>query len=193
MDRTRATGTRPPPDDAAAGRSWCVAVVVLVAVLAGIGLVVFRDDAEATVGRLLGRGRPADRRRPGPRRRRCEDVRRRLRHLGRRTGPACRARPRRSPRPRRRSSSEQVGRALDGDTANAPTTWVPDSSLWRSVLARDPRLSSVLPRNYPVVAATPVVFAAPRPMAEALGWPDDAALVGAARARWPRTPPAGPP
>ncbi len=49
---------------------------------------------------------------------------------------------------------------------------MPDSSLWRAVLARDPRLASVLPRNYPVVAATPVVFAAPRPMAEALGWPD---------------------
>ena len=30
----------------------------------------------------------------------------------------------------------------------------------------------MLPRTYPVVAATPVVFAAPRPMAEALGWPD---------------------
>ena len=69
--------------------------------------------------------------------------------------------------------SEQVSRALDGDTANAPTTWVPDSSLWSSVLARDPRVSAVLPRTFPVVAATPVVFAAPRPMAEALGWPDE--------------------
>ncbi len=67
--------------------------------------------------------------------------------------------------------SAAVGRALDGDTDDAPTTWMPDSSLWRSVLARDPRLAAVLPRNYPVVAASPVVFAAPRPMAEALGWP----------------------
>ena len=73
-----------------------------------------------------------------------------------------------------------MGRALDGDTDDAPTTWMPDSSLWRSVLARDPRLAAVLPRNYPVVAASPVVFAAPRPMAEALGWPDDAAVVAAA-------------
>ena len=77
--------------------------------------------------------------------------------------------------------SEQVSRALDGDATNAPTTWVPDSSLWRNVLARDPRLSSVLPRNYPVVAATPVVFAAPRPMAEALRLARDPALVGAAQ------------
>ncbi|GAA4411929.1 substrate-binding and VWA domain-containing protein [Fodinibacter luteus] len=68
--------------------------------------------------------------------------------------------------------SAAVGRALDGDTESAPTTWVPDSSLWRSVLARDPRVADVLPRTYPVVAASPVVFAAPRPMAEALGWPE---------------------
>ena len=65
-----------------------------------------------------------------------------------------------------------VGRGLDGDAGDAPTTWVPDSALWRSVLARDPRMAQVLPRNYPVVASSPVVFAAPRPMAEALGWPD---------------------
>ncbi len=68
--------------------------------------------------------------------------------------------------------SAAVGRALDGNTTDAPTTWVPDSALWRAVLARDPRMAQVLPRTYPVVASTPVVFAAPRPMAEALGWPD---------------------
>lgn len=69
--------------------------------------------------------------------------------------------------------STALGRALDGDTEDAPTTWVPDSSLWATVLARDPRLARALPRTYPVVAASPVVFAAPRPMAEALGWPDE--------------------
>ena len=68
--------------------------------------------------------------------------------------------------------SAAVGRGLDGNTTDAPTTWVPDSALWRAVLARDPRMAQVLPRTYPVVASTPVVFAAPRPMAEALGWPD---------------------
>jgi Ca-activated chloride channel family protein len=65
-----------------------------------------------------------------------------------------------------------VSSGLDGDTTGAPTTWMPDSTLWRSVLARDPRMAQVLPRTYPVVASTPVVFAAPRPMAEALGWPE---------------------
>lgn len=67
--------------------------------------------------------------------------------------------------------SASLSLAMDGDTDSAPTTWMPDSSLWRAVLARDPRLAAVLPRTYPVVAASPVVFAAPRPMAEALGWP----------------------
>ncbi len=67
--------------------------------------------------------------------------------------------------------SASLTKALDGDTKTAPTTWVPDSSQWSAVLSRDPRLAQVLPRTYPVVAATPVVFAAPRPMAEALGWP----------------------
>ena len=67
--------------------------------------------------------------------------------------------------------SASLTKALDGDTKGAPTTWMPDSSQWAAVLARDPRLAQVLPRNYPVVAASPVVFAAPRPMAEALGWP----------------------
>lgn len=69
--------------------------------------------------------------------------------------------------------STVLARALDGETDEAPTTWVPDSSLWATVLARDPRLAAVLPRTHAVVAASPVVFAAPRPMAEALGWPGE--------------------
>lgn len=55
--------------------------------------------------------------------------------------------------------------------ANAPTAWIPDASIWREVLSRRPELSSALARAYPVVAVSPAVIAAPRPMAEALGWP----------------------
>ena len=55
--------------------------------------------------------------------------------------------------------------------ANAPTAWVPDASIWSEVLSRRPELSAALPRSFPVVAVSPVVVAAPRPMAEALGWP----------------------
>lgn len=56
--------------------------------------------------------------------------------------------------------------------ANAPTAWVPDASVWREVLGRRPELSTALPRTFPVVAVSPAVIAAPRPMAEALGWPE---------------------
>jgi Ca-activated chloride channel family protein len=63
--------------------------------------------------------------------------------------------------------------ALEADGgANAPTAWVPDASIWREVLARRPELSAALPRSFPVVAVSPAVIAAPRPMAEALGWPE---------------------
>lgn len=56
--------------------------------------------------------------------------------------------------------------------ANAPTAWVPDARIWREVLGRRPELSAALPRTFPVVAVSPAVIAAPRPMAEALGWPE---------------------
>lgn len=72
-----------------------------------------------------------------------------------------------------------------GGGANAPTAWVPDASIWREVLARRPELSAALPHSFPVVALSPAVIAAPRPMAEALGWPDTqpswAQLLGLAR------------
>lgn len=56
--------------------------------------------------------------------------------------------------------------------ANAPTAWVPDASIWREVLGRRPELSTALPRTFPVIAVSPAVVAAPRPLAEALGWPE---------------------
>jgi len=59
-----------------------------------------------------------------------------------------------------------------GGGANAPTAWVPDASIWREVLGRRPELSTALPRSFPVVAVSPAVIAAPRVMAEALGWPE---------------------
>jgi Ca-activated chloride channel family protein len=81
---------------------------------------------------------------------------------------------------------DTLGAALDADGgANAPTAWVPDASIWREVLARRPELSAALPRTFPVIAVSPAVVAAPRPMAEALGWPEDqpswSQLLGLAR------------
>ena len=59
-----------------------------------------------------------------------------------------------------------------GGGANATTVWVPDASLWRATLGRRPELAALLPHAVPVIASSPVVLAVPRPMAEALGWPD---------------------
>ena len=155
-------------------RRWpwlVVAVVVLVAVVAAIGVVVLRDRAEAIsaegctgAATLRIAAAPAL---SSTLEEFADDFDTWVKD---RAGVPCTTTQITAASPQ--ELSEQVGRALDGDAANAPTTWVPDSSLWRSVLARDPRVSSVLPRTYPVVAATPVVFAAPRPMAEALGWPE---------------------
>ncbi|HEU5143763.1 MAG TPA: VWA domain-containing protein [Dermatophilaceae bacterium] len=69
--------------------------------------------------------------------------------------------------------AETLRAALEAEGgANAPTAWVPDASVWREVLARRPELSAALPRSFPVIAVSPAVVAAPRPMAEALGWPE---------------------
>jgi Ca-activated chloride channel family protein len=68
---------------------------------------------------------------------------------------------------------DTLGTALDAKGgANAPTAWVPEASIWREVLARRPELSAALPRTFPVIAVSPAVVAAPRPMAEVLGWPE---------------------
>ena len=170
MDRTGAAGTHPSRKR----RRWpwvVVAVVAIMAVVATVGIVVFRDEAEAIVADGCT-GSAALRISAAP------AIASTLKGVADdfdswvedRAGVPCTTTEITAASPQ--EVAESVGQALDGDAAKAPTTWVPDSSLWRSVLARDPRLASVLPRNYPVVAATPVVFAAPRPMAEALGWPD---------------------
>jgi Ca-activated chloride channel homolog len=154
-------------------RRWpfvLVAVVVLAAVVAGAGLLVRRDEADASAAGCTGTAALRIAAAPG--------LATTLEGFADdfdawakdRAGMPCTTTRITSASPQ--EFSVAVGRALDGDVSAAPTTWVPDSSLWRGVLARDPRIAAVLPRNFPVVAATPVVFAAPRPMAEALGWPD---------------------
>ena len=60
---------------------------------------------------------------------------------------------------------------LDGQ---APQLWLPGASSWVSLVrAREANPStSVLPDSSPGFAQSPFVVAMPRPMAEALGWPD---------------------
>lgn len=62
--------------------------------------------------------------------------------------------------------------AIDGP---APTVWSPAASTWVELL-RTQRTNAdktpLAPADNPSLAATPVVFAMPEPMARALGWPD---------------------
>jgi Ca-activated chloride channel family protein len=54
----------------------------------------------------------------------------------------------------------------------APDVWLPDSSMWLSVAAARPDVAGMLPADPPSLASSPVVLGMQRPMAEALGWPD---------------------
>lgn len=64
--------------------------------------------------------------------------------------------------------------AVDGPR---PDVWTPASSSWTGVTAYTATgldRPNVVPATGPSVAQTPLVVAMPRPMAEALGWPDKA-------------------
>ncbi|MGF7233697.1 MAG: substrate-binding and VWA domain-containing protein [Frankia sp.] len=60
--------------------------------------------------------------------------------------------------------------AVDGAT---PDVWVPDSSDWLAI-ARNASsdATALVPATGATIASSPVVIASPRPMAEALDWPD---------------------
>lgn len=53
-----------------------------------------------------------------------------------------------------------------------PDVWVPDSLAWMLVAANRPEAAAMLPAKSQSLASSPVVIAVPKPMAEALGWPD---------------------
>jgi Ca-activated chloride channel family protein len=54
--------------------------------------------------------------------------------------------------------------------AQIPDVWVPDSSLWLARLAAATKQNTGV--KPPSIASSPVVFAAPEPVAKQLGWPD---------------------
>lgn len=54
-----------------------------------------------------------------------------------------------------------------------PDVWVPDSSTWLAVASARPEAAGMLPAEPPSLASSPVVLAMQRPMAEALGWPEE--------------------
>jgi len=53
-----------------------------------------------------------------------------------------------------------------------PDVWAPDSLAWMLVAANRPEAAAMLPAKSQSIASSPVVIATPKPMAEALGWPD---------------------
>ena len=56
-----------------------------------------------------------------------------------------------------------------------PTVWSPASSVWLQLLSNELTASGqpeLVTTEAPSLFATPIVFAMPKPMAEALGWPD---------------------
>jgi len=74
------------------------------------------------------------------------------------------------------SSSAVVGRLTNGWTepvhGPTPDVWIPQSTLWMDLLRDQLDDPSILSDEPSVLARTPTVLALPRPMAEALGWPD---------------------
>lgn len=54
----------------------------------------------------------------------------------------------------------------------APDVWLPESSLWLRVAQARPGAAHLFPSVSPSLALSPVVLAAQRAMAEALGWPE---------------------
>lgn len=89
------------------------------------------------------------------------------------------------------SSSAVVGRLTNGwkEQTHGPTpdVWIPQSTLWVDLLraqlkdpqtddesaATDDRNPSMVDEDPSILARTPTVLAMPRPMAEALGWPQE--------------------
>ncbi|MEI2717702.1 MAG: substrate-binding and VWA domain-containing protein [Candidatus Nanopelagicales bacterium] len=56
-----------------------------------------------------------------------------------------------------------------------PTVWTPASSSWAVIVQQDLAAADkpdIIPTSRDSIAQTPLVIAMPRPMAEALGWPD---------------------
>jgi len=53
-----------------------------------------------------------------------------------------------------------------------PDVWAPDASSWVRLAATRAEARDLLGSRNPSVARTPIVVAMPRPMAEAVGWPD---------------------
>jgi Ca-activated chloride channel homolog len=57
-----------------------------------------------------------------------------------------------------------------------PDVWMPDSRLWMLIASTRPDTAAILPSTAPSIASSQVVLALRRPVAQALGWPQNPQL-----------------
>ncbi|TQS40151.1 substrate-binding domain-containing protein [Cryptosporangium phraense] len=77
----------------------------------------------------------------------------------------------------RGEESATVGQSLSPTQNGAATSqrvdvWMPDSSTWVTATAARSGMAKLFAYDRPSIATSPIVMAAPRPMADALGWPN---------------------
>ncbi|WP_426514381.1 substrate-binding and VWA domain-containing protein [Dactylosporangium sp. McL0621] len=68
--------------------------------------------------------------------------------------------------------AQALGTEWDAKTGTPPDVWVPDSTAWVRRASTAAIAERMMPDLQPSLARTPSVLAMPKPMAEALGWPD---------------------
>ena len=73
------------------------------------------------------------------------------------------------------AAADALARDWAGAPGPRPTVWTPASASWLGVLRRERTerdAQEILPDGPPSLAQSPLVLAMPRPMAEAMGWPN---------------------
>ena len=75
------------------------------------------------------------------------------------------------------ASSAVVGRLANGWDARThgpePDVWIPQSTVWVELLREQLDDPAIVDSDPSILARSPTVMAMPRPMAEAVGWPED--------------------
>ena len=69
--------------------------------------------------------------------------------------------------------TEDVASSPDLTDAERPAVWIPDAASWLSV-ARDAGAGDIVPESGTTVGASDIVLAMPEPLADAIGWDEDA-------------------
>ncbi|GAA3229237.1 substrate-binding and VWA domain-containing protein [Actinocorallia longicatena] len=70
------------------------------------------------------------------------------------------------------TAKEALARGWSDDDGPRPDIWSPASSQWAALLREQSPKAPVTGTSWPAIMTTPLTIAMPKPMAEALGWPD---------------------